>query len=100
MALLDNIRSELQLDITDISDADIAYVISQTGDNINLACAHTLRLVINKNKGRRQLTIGSFNESVDVRELRKQMRTYMAKASITGYGEIEDNDVIFAMDGI
>lgn len=100
MAFIDNIRTELQLDATDISDVDLTYVVNKLGENTNLVCAHTLKLLIAKNKGRTRLKLSKFEEDIDVKLLYRLRRGYLASAGVSGYGEIEDEDAIFAMDGI
>ncbi len=104
MAIIDDTRLELQLDTTDFSDESIQYAIDQVGsDNLYLVCAYVLQMLLNKNRSRRQLTIGSFNESVDVKDLRKRIRTYrsLGAGSDDGtYTAIEDSDHIFTVGGI
>ena len=106
MALLDDVRSELQLDSSDMSDDSINYAITKVGETFALVCAQVLRMLLNKNRGRRQLTLGSFNESVDVSDIRARIRYYMEQhAAISGedaggYVDIEDTDYIFTKEGI
>jgi len=64
-------------------------------------------MLLNKNRGRRQLTIGSFNESVDVADIRQRIRYYMNTAAgnsttdgAGGMIDIEDSDNVFTMEGI
>ena len=100
MAFIDDIRSELQITASDISDADLNYVLAKVGEDINLACAYTIQLIINKSRGRKEIEIGTFREVIDFKALRAMKRAYLAKVSSTAYGKIEDADNIFAMDGI
>jgi len=107
VAILNDVRFELQIEASDISDDSIAYALKQVDNDTDLTCAYVLRMLLNKNRGRRQLTIGSFNESVDVRDIRKRIRYYMNKAAgsstTSGAGgmiDVEDSDNIFTVDGI
>lgn len=104
MAILSDVRYELQLDTTDFSDDSIQYAIDQVGvSNLYLVCAYVLQMLINRNRGRRQLTIGSFNESVDIADLKMRMKYYKDKGAGSNngtYTDIEDSDYIFTKDGI
>jgi len=100
MATLDDVRLELQLDSSDLSDASIQYAIDRVGDNFNLVCAYVLQMLINKNRGRTQLTISNFEERIDVKSIRAQIRYYKNRGSSAAFGDIEDSDNVFTMDGI
>lgn len=103
MAILDDVRLELQLDVVEFSDASIQHAVDQVGsEELYLVCAYVLRMWLNRNKGRRQLTIGSFNESVDVKEIRARIKFYQSRSSAGSnvYQDIEDSDYIFTKAGI
>ncbi len=99
-ARISDIRAELQLTSDDISDQDITYAIGKVGGDLNLACAAVLRMLLHKNRGRRQFTLGSFSETVSAKELRSQIRYYKNQAGDGSLTEIEDLDFIFTVDGM
>ena len=97
---ISDVRSELQITTGDISDDDITYAIGKVGDNLNLACAAVLRMLLHKNRGRKQFTLGSFSETVSSKELRNQIRYYKDQAGSGASREIEELDFIFTVDGM
>jgi hypothetical protein len=99
-ARIEDIRSELQLTSDDISDPDITYAIGKVSGDFNLACAVVLRMLLHKNRGRRQFTLGSFSETVSPQEIRKQIRYYKQQAGDPGMVDIDEPDYIFTVDGI
>lgn len=99
-ASISDIRSELQLTTADISDADVTYAIGKTGGNLNLACAAVLQMLLHKNRGRRQFTLGSFSETVSAKELRKQIRYYKTQAGDGSLTTIEEPDYLFKVTGM
>ena len=101
-AHVSDIRSELQLTSADISDADIIYALDKVGGDLNLTCAAVLRMLVHKNRGRKQFTLGSFSEIISVKELRAQIRYYKDQAGNGALVEIEepDPDYIFTVDGL
>lgn len=101
MAITNSVRLELQLSEEEFSDDSIQHAVDQVGSSsLYLVCAYCLQMWLNRNKGRRQLTIGSFNESVDVKDIKARIRKYRSMGSSNGYQAIEDSDNIFTKDGI
>jgi hypothetical protein len=104
-----DVRSELQLPTSVISDSDIQYAITLIALNdINLVCAKVLGMVIAKYRGRIRYKIGSYTEWVDVKALRALMRSYIEKSpnlSISDLFDADDDeddnpDAFFTREGI
>jgi len=99
-----DVRSELQLPIGQITDADIAYAIDRVElDDINLVCAHVLRMLKNKYRGRIRYRIGRYVETISTAEVDKMIRMYMTKSTLTkvdGGVDVTDTDSIFDEDSI
>lgn len=98
MATVSDVRSELLLPDTVISDADIEYSIAKIGvDNIYLICAEVLRQVKRKYRGRVVMRVGQYSEKIDAKWLNSLIADYMAKAP-TSYddGNLDDGEELFA----
>lgn len=100
-----DIRTELQIPSQVISDADIAVILVKVSDtDLNLTCAECLRFVLRKYRGRVRYTIGSFKETIDAGELRRQIKNYMSRSAATGTEHTVEADTDdpnwFTRDGI
>jgi len=77
-----DIRSELQLPASVISDTDIHYAINKVGVvDINLVCAEVLRMVLRKYRGKIRYKIGRYEEWIDPKSIRQEICNYVAKSS-------------------
>jgi len=82
MVTIQDVRTELQLPTSSISDSDIQYVIDKIEvDDIYLICADVLRLVKRKYNGRVRLTIGRYEEWIDLKDIQRDIDKFMAKST-------------------
>lgn len=81
MVKIEDVRSELQLPEAVISDIDIQYAITKVGKNdMNLVCAEVLSMFLRKNRGRVKLKLKNYEEWIDPKEVRKDIRVYLARS--------------------
>jgi len=100
-----DVRLELQSPTQVLADADIASILVKVGNtDLNLVCAECLRFILRKYRGRVRYRIGKYNETVDHRELRKQIQLYMSRSSATDIeptvADNTDDPNFFKRDGL
>jgi hypothetical protein len=103
MPTVSDVRLELQLPASAISDDAITYVISKvTSGDLNLVCAEVLRLVLRKYRGRFYIWVGKTREQVNPGEIRALIREYVARAATAGHADdgIADPPPFFTREGI
>lgn len=101
MATISDVRSELQLAEAEIGDVDVQYALDAAGNDLNLACAKLLEMILAKNRGKRKVRIGSYSYDFSASDLIKLIRRYRSKASTyTPDDGVDHPDSIFTRDGI
>lgn len=100
-----DVRSELQVPVSVISDADINYAIQKIGlEDIHLICAEVLRMVMVKLRGRVRYKIGSYTEWTDITNLRSEIRRYLESSPNVSTEFPQEmfirGDYIFHKDGL
>ena len=103
--LIDDVRLELQLPESVISNDSINYAINKIEqDNINFVCAEVLRMVKRKYAGTYRLTIGKYEEWRDFSALNRDINDYMQKGLAANGSLVDDGfsypDPRFSEDGI
>jgi hypothetical protein len=102
MPTIDEVRSELQLTTSEMTDADITYAITASGGiDLSLACAKVLEMILMKNQGKRKVRIGNVSYEYSSIDLQKLIRRYRYKATTTSIDDgFVEPDSIFTREGI
>lgn len=97
MVEIQDVRSELQLPESVITDEDVQYAIDKIDMNdINLVCAEVLTMFLRGNRGKIKFKLKNYEEWFEPSEIRMQIRNYQARSTNATFDDgIEYPDTAF-----